>query len=667
MSRQKIKLLLIICLAVQLTKAQTQATDSLNDLLEFRMTTIDTEPEITIIADIEKDEPTSKPALNTASRDMLYGLKVLTKKQITALLQHRKNFGPILYFEELQILPYFDSLTIAKLRQVAQLGSSSYVKEKPEHNLMLRYKQEIERPIGYKKDYLGSPARLFVRFRGKSKSFRYGLNAEKDPGEPFLRKTNPEGFDFYTGFIQWQSASTRSSIVLGDFTAGLGQHLTFSNGMALRKSAYVLSILPSERQLQPSASSNESNFLRGLAFQHSIGQRWKLLLLASSKAIDAKISHTDNKQAYITSFPSTGLHRTQNEANQKRKAGETTTAMAITHKWKQLSIGAVVCDRQVQPRGQLKPDKWLKSIRKQTPKVGLFTRGNYQNLLFFGEISRDTSNRIAHVAGVIFTPDKQLAFGWVNRNYPPHFDSKLSRAFSERSTTDNEKGNYFSLLLSPNRHFRFRLASDLYHYPHPTYRADLPIHGNDHLMEVQYTRRKKWSITVRHQIDVKSQNKEINQQKTNRLVPVATKKTRLEFLRHLSSSLRYKARLVRKTHQYALYPVRKGLLLFQDFSLKPKYNTWTLTWRLTTFDTPDYETRIYAYEHDVLYAFSIPAYYGRGKRFYIIWKQKWTVYLSSWLRYSITHYTDRNIIGSGLDAISGATKSDVTLQLRLSF
>jgi hypothetical protein len=59
MSRQKIKLLLIICLAVQLTKAQTQATDSLNDLLEFRMTTIDTEPEITIIADIEKDEPTS--------------------------------------------------------------------------------------------------------------------------------------------------------------------------------------------------------------------------------------------------------------------------------------------------------------------------------------------------------------------------------------------------------------------------------------------------------------------------------------------------------------------------------------------------------------------------------------------------------------------------------
>jgi hypothetical protein len=38
-----------------------------------------------------------------------------------------------------------------------------------------------------------------------------------------------------------------------------------------------------------------------------------------------------------------------------------------------------------------------------------------------------------------------------------------------------------------------------------------------------------------------------------------------------------------------------------------------------------------------------------------------------WVRYAQTWYSDRNVIGTGLDLINGNTKSDVEVQLRIRF
>ena len=76
---------------------------------------------------------------------------------------------------------------------------------------------------------------------------------------------------------------------------------------------------------------------------------------------------------------------------------------------------------------------------------------------------------------------------------------------------------------------------------------------------------------------------------------------------------------------------------------------------------------MYAFENDVLYSWSIPPYFGRGSRFYVM--AKWRIYkkIDLWVRYSQWYYTDRNEIGSGLNAIEGNTRTELKVQLRWRF
>ncbi|MCB0381252.1 MAG: hypothetical protein KDD24_08345, partial [Flavobacteriales bacterium] len=80
-----------------------------------------------------------------------------------------------------------------------------------------------------------------------------------------------------------------------------------------------------------------------------------------------------------------------------------------------------------------------------------------------------------------------------------------------------------------------------------------------------------------------------------------------------------------------------------------------------------YNTRIYAYENDVLYSFSIPAYYNRGTRTYLTVRYKVKRGIDVWLRYGLTHYENLDIISSGLEEIVGNSKSDVKFQVRFKF
>jgi len=87
--------------------------------------------------------------------------------------------------------------------------------------------------------------------------------------------------------------------------------------------------------------------------------------------------------------------------------------------------------------------------------------------------------------------------------------------------------------------------------------------------------------------------------------------------------------------------------------------------RFAVFDTDTYNARIYAYESDMLYNFSIPAYYSQGTRFYLNLKYSVTKYLDFWIRYSQSYYSDLDVISSGLSEIQGNTKSEIKAQIRI--
>jgi len=79
------------------------------------------------------------------------------------------------------------------------------------------------------------------------------------------------------------------------------------------------------------------------------------------------------------------------------------------------------------------------------------------------------------------------------------------------------------------------------------------------------------------------------------------------------------------------------------------------------FDTPSFSSRIYAYEPDVMYSFSVPFHYGEGQRISTVFKyklQKMTLNI----KLGQTLFYDNTQVKSG--SVEGHKSTEVKLVLK---
>ncbi|HNL06085.1 MAG TPA: hypothetical protein PKH93_00850, partial [Chitinophagales bacterium] len=114
-------------------------------------------------------------------------------------------------------------------------------------------------------------------------------------------------------------------------------------------------------------------------------------------------------------------------------------------------------------------------------------------------------------------------------------------------------------------------------------------------------------------------------------------------------------------------PREKGYAIMQDIIYKPLSQPISFNARFALFDTDSYNSRIYAYENDVLYVFSIPPYYNQGTRFYITMRYKPFKSTDIWLRFAQTNYTNLDEIGTGNERIDGHVRSEIKAMFRYKF
>ena len=119
---------------------------------------------------------------------------------------------------------------------------------------------------------------------------------------------------------------------------------------------------------------------------------------------------------------------------------------------------------------------------------------------------------------------------------------------------------------------------------------------------------------------------------------------------------------------------RRGFLGMAGFIFRKSGLSGNIT--ATVFETDDYDTRLYTYEPDLLYNFSLPAYYGRGLHYYINLHRDFKrlirlsnnhFRLSGWIKWGQTFYPGSRSIGSGLDEIPGNRKSEIKAQVLLQW
>ncbi len=107
----------------------------------------------------------------------------------------------------------------------------------------------------------------------------------------------------------------------------------------------------------------------------------------------------------------------------------------------------------------------------------------------------------------------------------------------------------------------------------------------------------------------------------------------------------------------------RGLFLSQDISYHSPGERFTLNARYAVFDSPDWSTRIYAYENDLLYSFSIPAFYRQGSRISLSGKVGVLRHADLWFKYAVTRYTSPYLSGSGPDRRESSVYRDFGLEL----
>jgi hypothetical protein len=112
---------------------------------------------------------------------------------------------------------------------------------------------------------------------------------------------------------------------------------------------------------------------------------------------------------------------------------------------------------------------------------------------------------------------------------------------------------------------------------------------------------------------------------------------------------------------------KNGFMMYQDFIYRSSDSRFTTSFRYAWFNTDSYNERFYAYENDLLYTFSVPAYYYKGNRVYLLSSYKISETVTVWLRIANTFFSDHDTIGSGGEEIKGNNKTDVKAQVVIKF
>jgi hypothetical protein len=111
-----------------------------------------------------------------------------------------------------------------------------------------------------------------------------------------------------------------------------------------------------------------------------------------------------------------------------------------------------------------------------------------------------------------------------------------------------------------------------------------------------------------------------------------------------------------------LHRKERGYLLFQDIRYRVS-GGFSVESRLVFFQTDSYDSRLYEYETDLRGAFSNPALYGKGRRWYVMVRYTVAQALTLSGKYSETQKEGVTSLGTGASEINGDTDNRLAVQV----
>jgi hypothetical protein len=615
--------------------------------------------------------------LNTATTQELQPLRFLNGLQIANLINYRNIFGKLIDIYELQAVPGFDLLTIQRLQPYIYIGAATSVKENflarfqgGDQYALFRISRTLEKAKGYDTSlnthYLGDRNHLLFRYRYQYKSLLYyGIVADKDAGEQFLKGPQKLGFDFYSLHFFARNVGKIKALALGDYVVNLGQGLTQWQSLGFGKSVDVMNSKRQSPVLLPYRSAGEFYFNRGAAATIQL-KNWEATAFISYKKFSGNLD-TDTID-HFTSFGTSGYYRTKTEAADRYKLSDLSFGGNLTYQRGNLKTGvnAVTHQFSLPLQKRTEPYNYFAFSGKTTFNASLDYSFTYKNAHFFGEAAIDKSFHRSVVQGVLMSLNPRVDLSLLYRNLAKEYQSLFGNAFTENTLPGNEKGIYAGILIRPATSWQVAAYADFYQFHFLKYRVSAPSRGWDYLVQLTYVPDKKTEVYLRYRTENKPLNGAVMPMVMNYPLDKVKQSLRLHFSSQVNTTLSFKGRTEMIWYDKKGTGYEEGVLTYVEAAYQPlaklKGNL-----RLQYFETGGYDSRIYAYESDVLYSFSIPAFFDKGFRYYLNVNYPVTKKLTAWLRIAQMLYIDKKIIGSGLDEFSGNKRTDLKLQFKYEF
>jgi hypothetical protein len=592
---------------------------------------------------------------------------------------------------ELQAVPGWDLETIRRLIPYIRISRDELVysamKERwkgGNASILLRVGQVLEKSKGFEKPtapdasyYEGSAQNYFIRYNYNYKQLlSYGFSGEKDAGEPFFRAPQRYGFDFYSFHFYLKQMGMIRSFAIGDFTVSMGQGLIQWQTFSTTKSSQAMAIKREADCIRPYHAAGEYNFHRGAAISLQKG-KWQSNLFISSRRISTNINtDTAGREDLFTSFQQSGYHRTPSEIADRNNNRQISAGINIRYTGTPFSIGlnCVHFEFSLPFRKKDEPYNLYSLKGKRLTDYSMDYSYTYKNLHLFGEWAMDQWRHFAFIQGALISLGDNISMSFLYRNISVAYQSLYSDAFTENTVPNNEKGFYSGISIRPAAGLQLNMYYDLFIFPWLKFQVDAPSAGRDLLLQASYQPNKFWKLNVLYKNEIKTGNVSEPNSITHGLMSPVKQRWRIETDYAISHALNFSSRVEFLSIGMNGLPTRYGYLEMAGFSFRK--SGFSLSMGIAVFETDDYDTRIYAYEPDLLYHFSLPSFYGRGIHYYINMHQDFSrlmgrghghFKMSGWLKWGQSFYPGSTSIGTGLDEIPGNRKSEIKAEVLIQW
>jgi hypothetical protein len=272
----------------------------------------------------------------------------------------------------------------------------------------------------------------------------------------------------------------------------------------------------------------------------------------------------------------------------------------------------------------------------------------------------------ATLNGLQLTPASFLSALLVYRYYDKKYQALFGKALAQSSTIQNEEGLYIGMQFTPFSYWKLTGYADFFRFPRPTYQADAPSSGREYLLQADFTQVKNVSFYMRYTYKQKEKNGMLPPDPTVSILPYEQHRMRFQ-IQYNVVSVRMKSSLDGISYTAAPGDESQGVMLSQQIGWKLPAVPFQMDMSAAIFHTSDYNSRIFSYEKNILYAFNSPQLYGGGYRLSATFRWEISRHLSLSAKLANTHYSDRDRIGTGLEEIEGADKTDINTLIRWKF